>query len=211
MERECACVPPPHDLVQLVQAPKADTMQSTGHDSVLQERDSCRRGQTYPPCAACAVTLRVRCSDPAPHVLLQAVQLLHLVVSQWIGHGPSLQGCPSSSSGHPMPPKPAPPTTERLRVCRPRPHETEHSLQSLKFDTSQSIGHGCTLHDWSDVRVGHALPPWREAVVTVRLRLCTPVPQLVVHVDHCSQVEVAQSTGHAPSAQDLVSASSGQT
>lgn len=157
------------------------------------------------------MTLRLRSEEPVPHVLVQTVHPVQVDAVQWMGHGPSLQGWPSRSSGHPTPPYPALVITERLRVCRPRPHETEHSLQLLKFETSQLIGQACVLHDCCAVSDGHALPPWRAAVDAVRLRLCAPVPHVVVQADQFVHADVTQSTGQAPSAHALLCASMGQT
>jgi hypothetical protein len=47
--------------------------------------------------------------------------------------------------------------------------------------------------DWEFV-VGHAVPPWRGAVF-VRLRVCVPVPQSLLHLLHSPQTPTSQLTG----------------
>ena len=66
------CVPVPHDLVQVVQAEKAATTQSTAHAKALQSRVSASAGR---PCRrSVGSTCAVRFCEPVPHDLVQVVQ-----------------------------------------------------------------------------------------------------------------------------------------
>ena len=56
------CVPVPHDLVQVVQAPKALTAQWIGHGPWLQTRVSALCGQASPPLIGCTRLRERRCA-----------------------------------------------------------------------------------------------------------------------------------------------------
>ena len=71
--RERDCAPPPHVLVQVLNAESAPTTQSTGHAWLLQSFMSRSTGQeVLPPCWG-AMIGRVRDCEPLPHDLLHVV------------------------------------------------------------------------------------------------------------------------------------------
>jgi hypothetical protein len=72
----------------------------------------------------------------------------------------------------------------------------EQSSQSLHVETTQSIAQGLVLQDsWADV-TGQATPPCATGVVTLRIRVRKPLPQVCVQLLHACHAEVTQSTGH---------------
>ena len=81
--RDLDCVPPPHDLAQVVQALKSDTTQWPAQAWVLHDRCSSKYGQAYPPKVAAVVTLRDLDCDPVPHDLVQVVQAPKVETTQW--------------------------------------------------------------------------------------------------------------------------------
>jgi hypothetical protein len=74
VERLRFCEPVPHDLVQVDQAPKVGTTQSTGHAWALHARVSAECGHALPPYMG-SVVERLRFCEPPPHDLVQEVQL----------------------------------------------------------------------------------------------------------------------------------------
>jgi hypothetical protein len=55
------------------------------------------------------------------------------------------------------------------------------------------------LHAWLSISAGQAMPPFAAGVVTVRVRVWVPPPQVAEQVDQSLQGLTAQSTaiGHA--------------
>ena len=64
------CEPTPHDLVQVDQAPKEPSTQSTAHGAALQVRVSAECGHALPPNVGSTVA-RLRFCEPTPHDLEQ--------------------------------------------------------------------------------------------------------------------------------------------
>jgi hypothetical protein len=81
-------------------------------------------GHASPPKVA-STFVRVRDFEPPPHDLVQADQAPNAVVSQWIGHGPSLQVSVSSVCGQASPPNDAA-TVSRVRIFAPPPQDRLH-------------------------------------------------------------------------------------
>ena len=106
-----------------------------------------------------------------------------------------LHACVSSSRGHAAPPLALGTVTLRVRVWVPPPHSVEQDPQSVHEPTWQSTGHACVLQFWDSVNVGHAAPPFKGCVVTVRVRDCVPPPQSLSHVLHEDHDDTLQSTG----------------
>ena len=79
------CVPAPHDLVHVLQAPYVPTTQSTGHACSLQARVSAECGHAAPPALGC-VSLRLRDCEPAPQDFVQVDQAEKSPTSQLTGH-----------------------------------------------------------------------------------------------------------------------------
>jgi hypothetical protein len=148
--------------------------------------------------------LRLRDWVPLPHDLVQAVQALKAVVSQWIGHGPSVQACVSAVCGHAAPPNRGA-TLVRERLWTPAAHVVLHAVQALKAPMLQSIGHACSLHARVSAEAGQALPPAVGATL-VRERLWAPVPHDLVHVVYALNVPTWQLAAHACALHPRVSA-----
>jgi hypothetical protein len=70
--RERRCEPPPHDLVQVVQAFQPRVTQLRGHACVLHGRVSVLCGQATPPKRGWRL-MRVRRCEPPPHDLVHVV------------------------------------------------------------------------------------------------------------------------------------------
>ena len=85
--------------------------------------------------------------------------------------------------------------TIRPRCCIPPPHDLEHLFHGFHIDTSQSIGQTLVLHGHVRFSFGHSFPPCIGAVVTCRLLMIKPPPQVCVQPDALPQLDTAQSTG----------------
>jgi hypothetical protein len=124
-------VPVPHDLVQPVQALKAEVVQWIGHGPCVQARVSALCGQAAPP--NCGATLvRERLWTPAAHVVLQALQVLKPrppPTWQSIGQAAALQARVSAVCGHAAPPKVGC-TCVRERLWAPVPHDFVQVVQA---------------------------------------------------------------------------------
>jgi hypothetical protein len=104
-ERLRDCEPVPHDLVQVVQAPKAEASQWIGHGPALQARVSALCGQAAPPSTG-STLVRERLWTPAPHVVLQALQADGKTPgTQSTGQACVLHDAASSRCGQALPPK----------------------------------------------------------------------------------------------------------
>jgi hypothetical protein len=65
-------------------------------------------------------------------------------------------------------------SSRRVRRWWPVLHDLEQRDQPPHPWIRQWTGHGCVLHLRDSVRAGQALPPFRAAVVTRRVRVCVP-------------------------------------
>jgi hypothetical protein len=90
IERERDCEPVPHDLVHVVQALKARTVQWIGHGPWLQACVWAVCGQAAPPKRGCTFVRERRC-EPAPHDLVHVLHLPKLLTMQSIGQAWALQ------------------------------------------------------------------------------------------------------------------------
>jgi hypothetical protein len=87
--------------------------------------------------------------------------------------------------------------TGRRNFCQPVPHSAEHVPSLTKLPTTQSIGHGSVPHDCvclvSESGQSAAVP------LTMRVRVCSPPPHSLVHLDHSPQlpIEHVGVGGHA--------------
>jgi len=69
--------------------------------------------------------------------------------------------------------------------------------ESVGFGVGDLVGagvHSCVLQSRSSKRAGQADPPHEEFVVMVRVRLCVPPPQDLVHVPQAPKPDTAQFT-----------------
>ena len=113
------CAPVPHDLVQVDQAPNADTAQCTGHGPWLHRCVSAVLGHAAPPLDGC-VCVRVRRCVPAPHDLVHWLHAPYVPSTQSTGHACWLQARVSAECGHTAPPALGC-VTLRLRDWKPPP------------------------------------------------------------------------------------------
>ena len=67
------CEPVPHEAVQVDQASKVPTLQSTAQGAVLQSRVSAECGHATPPLTGAMSGTRLRDCEPVPHVLVHAL------------------------------------------------------------------------------------------------------------------------------------------
>lgn len=189
--------PPSHDSVQALQLPHADTSQSTGHGPASHAPTSVRLPHCTPPCWAAVSTLRLRVLVPVAHVTVHGEYAPQADTTQSTGQGCSLQDRAWSSAGHAAPPWAGDVVTLLDRVCVPLPQLWVHGVQSLNADTTQSTGHGCSLHGCVSFKAGHATPPCAACVVIVRCRILEPPPHDWLHVELAPQSDTTQSTGQS--------------
>ena len=192
------CTAPPQLAVHAAQADQSDTSQSTGQGAVLQLRVSFRLGQLVPLCAAGVSMSRNLVCIPVPHTAVQVPHASHSVTAQCTGQGLVLQRSTSrNTSGHGSPRCMGCTVTRRSCRCVPwGPHDELHSVQGDHSLTSQSMGHGCTLHGRVLLSGGHSRPPWLLAMLMSRYMYCTPPPQDMLHGFQSDHSETKQSTGH---------------
>ena len=93
------CEPTPHDLVQVDQAPKEPSTQSTAHGAALQVRVSAECGHALPPNVG-AMVARLRFFEPPPHDLVQVDHALNESTTQSVAQAASLQTRVSARYGH---------------------------------------------------------------------------------------------------------------
>jgi len=106
-------------------------------------------------------------------------------------------------AGHPLPPLAAFVLTVRLRIAVPEhlcpfaldPAPVQPALfHAAQLFIAQLTLQPCVLHFWLSESFGHAVPPLAALVLTVRLRVCVPLPQDFVHMPHLPQLFTAQLT-----------------
>jgi hypothetical protein len=147
------CEPVPHDLVQVVQALKAEVAQWIGHGPWLHARVSALCGQAAPP--NCGATLvRERLWTPVPHDLVQVVQALKAPTPQSTGHAAALQLRVSALCGHARPPN-CGCVLARERLWAPMPHDLVQAVQASTRATTQSAAQGWALQARVSTRYGH--------------------------------------------------------
>jgi hypothetical protein len=69
---------------------------------------------------------------------------------------------------------------ERVRILEPWPQVLLQADQAVQAPWTQSTGQELRLQFWEEVRTGHSLPPLATAVVTLRVRVWEPPPQVLV-------------------------------
>jgi hypothetical protein len=97
------CAPVPHDLVQLVQAPKAEVAQCTGHEPCVHACVSVACGHTVPPLVGCT-NVRERLWKPAPQDALHVPHAVQEPMTHGVAHVCTLQSLVSRFTGHTLPP-----------------------------------------------------------------------------------------------------------
>ena len=99
----------------------------------------------------------------------------------------------------------------RLRDCEPVPHDSVQVDQAPKDDTTQCVGHACSLQVRASRRLGHSTPPKLTSVTALRVRSCEPLPHDLVHADHALYSDSTQSCGQLAELQPRVSSRYGHT
>ena len=105
----------------------------------------------------------------------------------------------SLSVGHGDPLHTAVVVAMRARVRMPAPHVALHVDHAAHWLTTQFTAQHGSMHDTVSLKsLGHGVPPFAAAVVTLRVRVfITPVPHVAPHADHAPQLLTAQCTGGA--------------
>jgi len=80
-------------------------------------------------------------------------------------------------AGQTVPPLEAVWMMERVRVRWPVPQDKLQSLHAPHAPTTQGKGQGAVLQSSDCNNAGHPAPPLAAGVMTVRVRVCWPVPQ----------------------------------
>jgi hypothetical protein len=202
------CEPVPHDVVQAVQAPKAEVAQWIGHGPWLHDAVSAVCGQAAPPNCGCT-TVRARLLKPAPHDVVHVLNTPKAGALQSIGQLWALQLRVSALCGQALPPLVGS-VVERERLCAPMPHDLVQVVEAPKLPITQSAAQACALHERASFLCGQAAPPLVGSVVE-RERLWTPVPHDWVHALQALNEATTQSVGQAISLQSRVSSRYGHT
>ena len=135
-----------------------------------------------------------------PRQTRRVVEFTHSICPFWhVAHAWVLQARVSLSGGQAVPPFIGGWVIVRVRVCVPLPQGLLHMLQSLQALTWQFTGmaHAWVLHARVSRRAGQARPPLIGGWVTVRVRVCIPPPQALLHMLQPLQALTWQSTGMA--------------
>jgi len=88
--------------------------------------------------------------------------------------------------------------------------DLEHSSYALHIESWQSTAHGLVLHEMVSTISGHSSPPNSAALCRVRLRNCTPVPQVREHSPQSLKSETLQWIGQWCSLHALRCVTAGQ-
>jgi len=164
----------------------------------LHATDRDKAGQATPPLADGVMTVRDCACWPPPHDAEQTPNAPNSLTTQSTtggGHSCALQRSICVRGGQAAPPKAGDVTTVRVDVTEPPPHALSH-MPSTKALTTQSTGHGCSLHFWVCVKAGQAAPPLAVGVTTVATAVCVPPPHVAEHVENAPNALMTQLTGH---------------
>ena len=99
------------------------------------------------------------------------------------------------NAGQAFPPNATSVVMLRKRIFLPPPHCLEQ-VTLLHADTAQSTGQAATLHAEVWFRAGQSEPLNWGGIVTERLRVCEPLPQLRVQSVQFDQPDTLQWMGH---------------
>ena len=152
-ERLRDCEPAPHDLVHVLHAPKADTLQCSGQGPWLHACVSAVCGHAAPP--FCGWTcVRVRCCEPAPHDVVHVDQAPNVPSTQFVGQSCELQLRYPMLNEHALPPEVGA-VIERARDCTPKPQDLLQELNAPQTPCTQSVAHAAVLQLRVSARYGH--------------------------------------------------------
>jgi hypothetical protein len=207
-ERERVWVPVPQVAVHSPYVPQSEISQSKGQAVTPHVTTASSEGQPRPPFACCTSTVRERDLEPTPHVLVQVLHEAQEVTVQWTGQSGRLGHARSSVS----PPAVAPPwradeVTLRARCCTPVPQLVLQLPHVPHCETTALIGHSIVPQVDTSSLCEQAEPPNLGCSAMLRLRDCTPVPHVLVHVAHVVHCVMAQCTGQLTSVQSRTSLS----
>lgn len=146
---------------------------------------------------------------PVPHVLEHALHAPNELAMQSMGHGLMLHTTDSDRAGHSLPPSQFASSTLRDRLRQPLPQVTGQALQLLQDCTVQSTGQWRVLQERVADSSGHGLPENAAGRITMRLRVCEPVPQVSEHKDQLAQPVTTQPTGSGVGAGVIVGVGTG--
>lgn len=148
-----------------------------------------------PPCAGHTTVVRERELWPAWHVEEHADHADQGLCTQSTGQSVILHAAVSSNAAQGLPPKLAARTTERDRCLAPPSHVTEHALQAVKCESTQSTGHGSTRQGSLITSVGQGVPPNFASTLTLRKRSRLPPPHVTVQAPQRPKSVTSQAIG----------------
>jgi hypothetical protein len=128
-------------------------MQSAAHKCVLQDRVSALCGHALPPSIG-SVVARERLWLPLPHDTVHVLQAENDSMTQSVAHSNSLQFWSWNVGPAALPPFSGV-EADRVRLCVPPPHETEHVTQAPQAVWTASEAHACVLQSRVSARYGH--------------------------------------------------------
>jgi hypothetical protein len=149
----------------------------------------------FPPFWACCVIVRVFDFVPPPQDLEHLPHDPHFECWQLTGQGFVLHVAFILSAPHLSPPNCGCLVTLRDLDFTPPPHFLEQDSQEFQELSMQCTGQLCVWHFCVLLSAGHALPPYLAVVVTVRLVVCAPPPQVFEHDGQPAHGETTQLTG----------------
>ena len=92
--------------------------------------------------------------------------------------------------------QPARVTNQRFLNFVPPPHDLLHAAHLPQAPILQLTGQLFVWHFCDFVSAGHFLPPYLAFLVTLRVVVCLPPPQVLEHFGQPAHGDTAQSIGH---------------
>ena len=135
--------------------------------------------------------------EPVPQVLEQDEYFVHMKTLQSTGQAKVLQVVVWRSDGQAAPPCWTALMTDLVRNLVPVPQVLEQAPKADQPESLQSMGQAKVLQLGCSRRWGQATPPKAVEVMTERVLVLVPVPQVLVQADQADQAETLQSTGQA--------------
>jgi hypothetical protein len=188
------CVPPLQVTEQGLQADQVPTTQLESQGLGLHVSVSVNSLQAT-PLGTAPVKVRVRVQVPPPQETEQGLKLLQALYGQRGSQGAFVHSCTSMRAGQTVPPFEAGWRMDRVRVRCPVPQDWLQSLHAPQSPTTQGREQGVVLQSASSVKAGHPAPPLAAGVITVRVRVCLPPPQVAEQVEKSDQPLTTQSCG----------------
>jgi hypothetical protein len=134
-----------------------------------------------PPLADETSIARVRRRKPPPQLKLHSLKVVHWVMTQSTGHVTTAQAFVSVLGPQPTPPSVLTAVTVLVRRCTPPPHVTAHA-DHVSHVNWQLAGQDSSLQLRVSREYGHTVAALGSDIdSTLRVRCCSPPPQLFVH------------------------------